>query len=134
MKKVLLVVEDNLAHAELIKRSLDRINLDIEIYHVTDGEEALKFVKTNICPHLILLDLKLPKVSGKSVLKYLKKHDLFKKIPVVVLTTSISSDDIKEAYLNYANSYLVKPADFIDFQRMIEKTCNYWLKCNILPF
>ena len=134
MKKTLLLVEDNLAHAELIKRSLERVELDIETHHVTDGEEALEFIKTKMCPHLILLDLKLPKLSGKSVLKYLKNHELFKKIPVVILTTSISSDDIKEAYLNYANSYLVKPANFIEFQKMIEKTCNYWLKCNLLPW
>ncbi len=137
MKKFIphiLLVEDNPAHAELVKRSLPKTQLKMKLTHVKNGEEVISFFKNNSCPHLILLDLKLPKMNGQAVLKYIKGHDTLKKIPVVILTTSSSMDDIRQAYLNHANGYLIKPTEFSEFQKIIEKTCNYWLKCNKVPF
>lgn len=135
-----LLIEDNPAHAELVKRSFYSSNVDYELYHIDDGEEALNFLlrtgKYSGLPqqfhaNIILLDLKLPKVNGLEILRQIKSHDDLKVTPVVVLTTSRAEGDLLAAYENHVNSYLVKPIDFNEFNALMNAMGHYWLEVNI---
>lgn len=133
-----LLVDDDETHALLIKRSFTEIGIE-RIYWVGDGEEALDYLfrrgkyadeEKSPRPDLILLDLRLPKRDGHEVLKELKATEDLKVIPVVVLTTSMNRYDIRNAYGNHANSYLVKPMGLGKFQQMIKDLGVYWLEWN----
>jgi CheY-like chemotaxis protein len=138
---VILLVEDDEAHAMLTMRALEDAKMASKTYWVTDGEEALDYLfrrgkwtdKKNPRPDLILLDLRLPKLDGHEVLKEIKQSEDVRVIPVVVLTTSRGEADIARAYSNYANSYLVKPADFDKFAEIVRELGFYWLIWNQKP-
>jgi CheY-like chemotaxis protein len=140
--RVVLLVEDDLDHAELIRRSLQSSRVDSEIYHVVDGESALDYVfrrgeyadrKKTPRPYLILLDLRLPKIDGLEVLREIKGANELHHVPVVILTTSEAQTDITRAYDYHTNSYLVKPVDFEKFNQMVNDLCYYWLAWNRNP-
>lgn len=140
---VILLVEDNPDHTELIMRSLHDHRVANKIYHVPDGEEALDYLfrragytdpKKSPRPHVILLDLRLPKIDGLEVLKEIKASDELRRIPVVVLTTSEAEGDVSTAYENHANSYLVKPVDFDKFTKLMNGLGFYWLSWNRKPW
>ncbi len=140
---VLLLVEDNDAHAEMVKRSFEQHKVTNVIYHVDDGQKALDYVfhegdyadrEKYPNPHCILLDLRLPKVDGLEVLRRIKSDDTQKKTPVVVLTTSSADKDIAMSYEYQANSYVVKPMDFSRFESLMEDLGFYWLAWNQNPW
>ena len=112
--------------------SAQKFNNPIEV--ARDGEEALAFIEKwergDPVPLVILLDLKLPKVSGLEVLEVIKKHKVFKTIPVVILTTSTESTDVKTAYKLGVNSYIVKPVDFGKFMEVAKQIELYWCLLN----
>ncbi len=121
-------------------RSLRKYRLANKIKLISDGQQAMEylfgdgeFTKTlpNI-PKLILLDLKLPKVDGLEILEKIKKDEKLKNIPVVVLTSSNESIDIQKAYDLGANSYIVKPVDYVKFTEAIQQLGMYWLVLNQL--
>lgn len=135
----ILLVEDNLYDAELTIRSLRKNNAAKHITHLKDGAAALDFLfgrgiykdrNLDIKPKVILLDLKMPKVSGLEVLEQIAAHEETKKIPVVMLTSSKEDPDIERAYALGANSYIVKPADFESFSKTVNALGNYWLTLN----
>jgi CheY-like chemotaxis protein len=137
-----LLIEDNAAHAMLILRSFKDFGLANGIHWVKDGEAALDYlfqrgddeaVRECKSLSLVILDLRLPKLDGHEVLQKIKNSDKFKMIPVVVLTTSLNREDIRKAYANNVNSYLVKPMDFDALQQMIEEMGYYWLQWNKSP-
>lgn len=139
---VILLVEDNDDHAELVKRSFENHRLANRIIHVVDGEEALNYLfrrgkfenpQSSPAPHLILLDLRLPKVDGLEVLEEIRTSEILKSIPVVVLTTSKADTDLLKAYDHHVNSYLVKPVDFEKFCQLIDDLGFYWLAWNQKP-
>ena len=139
---IILLVEDNLPHAELVKRSLEGHEIANKIYHVSDGEAALAYLlrqgvyadpATSPRPHVVLLDLRLPKISGLDVLREIKTNTELRTIPVVILTTSTAERDVVSAYAQHANSYLVKPVDFATFTRLMHDLGLYWLQWNHLP-
>lgn len=139
----ILLVEDNPDHAELAMRNLDDGKLANKIFHVEDGEAALDFLNHRGVyadpqqyprPHLVLLDLRLPKVDGIEVLKAVKSSEELKSIPVVILTTSAAERDLAQAYQNYANSYLTKPVDFDSFSDLLRDMGFYWLAWNKRPW
>lgn len=139
---VILVIEDNPDHAELIRRSLEEYSIDNTIVHMPDGEMALDYVfgrgeyydrEKFPMPNLILLDLRLPKVDGLQVLKTIKHDDGLKHIPVVILTSSESEKDISSAYQSFVNSYLVKPMDYEKFLKLVEELGLYWMGWNRQP-
>ena len=110
-----------------------------EIRHVADGEAALDYLfqrgeyadtETSPSPHLVLLDLRLPKIDGLEVLRQIKTDEELRRIPVVVLTSSQAESDIARAGDNYVNSYLVKPVAFDDFRQMLRDFAFYWLVWN----
>jgi len=138
-----LLVEDDLGHVELIKRSLKDHQVANKVYHVGDGEAALdylfrrgRYADSNEypMPHIVLLDLRLPRIDGLEVLKEIKASEQLGKIPVVVLTTSEAEKDMTKAYENNANSYLVKPIDFAKFTKMLNDLGLYWLGWNRHPW
>ena len=135
----ILLVEDNPNDAEMALRALKKNNLSNKVLIVKDGEEALdylysrgKFAAKNLnCrPKIILLDLKLPKVDGKEVLRAIKSDPEKKTIPVIVLTSSQEESDIFESYQLGVNSYIVKPVDFDKFVDAVREIGLYWLLLN----
>ncbi len=134
-----LLVEDNPYDAKLTKRALKKVDIDKHLFTVKDGEEALDFI---FCEHhyadrknenplkLILLDLKLPKVTGLEVLEKIKSDRRSRAIPVVVLTSSDQDKDIMKSYSLGANSYIVKPVELKDFIYTVEKIGIYFLELN----
>ncbi len=135
----ILLVEDNPRDAELTIRALQRKNLVNRLFVVEDGAEALDFLfgrnkyqgrDLNHNPKVLLLDLKLPKVSGLQVLREIKAHDATKTIPVVIVTSSAEDPDIRAAYALGANSYVTKPIDFDDFRQVMSGIGFYWLMVN----
>ncbi|MEI7660882.1 MAG: response regulator [Bacteroidota bacterium] len=130
----ILLVEDNPLDLDLTVRAFASQKLTNPIQIARDGEEALEFITKwengEPLPVVILLDLKLPKVNGLEVLKTIKSHAVYKTIPIVILTTSAESSDVKSAYALGANSYIMKPVDyekFIDVAKQIEL---YWTVLN----
>ena len=140
---VILLIEDNPAHAELIMRNFEVHRIANRLVHVTDGEAALDYLfrrgayadpTQSPRPHLILLDLRLPRIDGLEVLKMIKASQELCPIPVVILTTSEAEQDVVRAYQHYANSYLVKPVDFAEFTQLMEELGFYWLVWNYYPW
>lgn len=138
----LLVVEDNENDLELIMRALKSINLRNKVYAARDGDEALRYVyrkdasgfeQVSNIPMVIMLDLKLPRVSGLDVLKKLKSDERTNKIPIVILTSSQESSDLKQCYELGVNSYVVKPFDLEDFIKAVSTAGLYWLVINQPP-
>ncbi len=139
---VILLVEDNPAHAELIMRGLEDSRVANRVMHVSDGEEALDYLfrrgdyadpETSPQPHLILLDLRLPRVDGLEVLKETRESSL-DGMPVAILTSSEADADMAKAYEYHASSYLVKPLDFNQFKTMMDDLGFYWLCWNRYPW
>jgi two-component system, response regulator len=138
----LLLVEDDPNDVELTLIALRKHKLANKIHVVRDGEEALDFLfsrgqyaarSSNGPPKLILLDLKLPKVSGLEVLKAIKEDPHTRPVPVVVMTSSREQRDMCEGYRLGVNSYIQKPIDFDHFQRVIRDLGYYWLVVNRCP-
>jgi CheY-like chemotaxis protein len=138
----ILLVEDDPAHAEIVRRNLGDFRVANRIVHVADGQAALDYLlhqgayadaEANPRPCLILLDLRLPKVDGLEVLRRIKEDEQLKSIPTVVLTTSASESDMIGAYAQGAGSYLVKPVDFEKFTKLMEAFGYYWLAWNRFP-
>jgi CheY-like chemotaxis protein len=135
----ILLVEDDADHAELIIRGLEDNLVANRIHHVIDGEAALNFLFRRgeyaggdavPRPHLILLDLRIPKIDGLEVLQEIKADEELRRIPVSVLTTSEADEDIARAYDNQVNSYLVKPVEFVKFGQLMRDLGFYWMVWN----
>lgn len=133
----ILLVEDNPLDLDLTLRAFRRRRLANPIAIARDGEEAIGYLQRwdqgEPQPLLILLDLHLPRRSGLEVLAALKSHPRYDRIPVVVLTTSRDDSDVERAYDLGANSYILKPVDFSQFQEVVERIEAYWCVCNLIP-
>ena len=139
----ILLVEDNDAHAELVSRSFADHRVANRLHRVTDGEAALDYLNRrgkyadavfSPAPHLILLDLRLPKIDGLELLEEIRRNARIGSIPVVILTTSQAEQDVAKAYKLRANSYLVKPVDFNKFEQLMDDLGFYWMAWNYYPW
>ena len=139
---IILLVEDNSDDEALTMRAFKKSNLRNEVIVVRDGAEALDYLfgigdfegrDLNVMPHLILLDLKLPKIDGLEVLRRLRADPRTKLLPVVILTSSKEQEDIIRGYSLGANSYVRKPIDFNQFIESIQQLGLYWLVLNEFP-
>ncbi len=139
----ILLVEDNLDHAEIVMRTMADFQVANTIVHVEDGEAALNYLcgdgkyadrKQFPLPHLMLLDLRLPKIDGLEVLKIVKSDEALRPLPVVILTTSDAERDIAMAYEYNANSCVTKPVNFIEFSKILKDLGSYWLVWNRMPW
>lgn len=136
---VILLVEDDPAHAELVKRGFDSFTIPHRIIHVSHGEAALDYLfrrgeyadaLESPRPYIILLDLRLPRITGFDVLREIKDDADLRSIPVIILTTSEAREDAIMAYKLHANSFVVKPANFEKFTALIKELGSYWLNWN----
>jgi len=135
-KNPILIIEDNPLDLDLTLRAFSSRRLANPIEVARDGEEALSFIPLwengKSLPVVILLDLKLPKISGLEVLETFKAHPKFKTIPVVVVTSSAESADMHSAYHLGANSYILKPVNFEKFIDIAKEIELYWTVLNKL--
>ena len=140
--KSILLVEDNPSDVELTKRAFKKSSVVNNLIVGNDGQEAIDYFfgtgqfegrDTSIQPTVILLDIKLPKIDGITVLRRLKSDELTRKIPVVVLTTSSEDSDLEACYELGVNSYIRKPVDFIQFADVVSLLGFYWMVLNEVP-
>ena len=135
----ILLVEDDDDDVRLVKTALEAGEFPSRIHRVEDGVQAIEFLshegeyKDAVRPDIVLLDLNMPRKSGREVLREIKSQSEIRCIPVVVLTTSDDEHDVLSSYENYASSYLTKPIDLHEFRRMLETLANYWFKTVRLP-
>ncbi len=139
---LVMLIEDNADHAELIIRTLEEHRIPNKVRHFFDGQMALDYLfqrgqfsnpVESPRPHVILLDLRLPRVDGIDILKTIKSDATLMCIPVVILTTSEAEKDVNRAYYHHANSYLVKPVGFEEFKQLMDNLGLYWLSWNTNP-
>lgn len=129
----IVLIEDQPYDAELTLRALRGLGIEEQVMHVRDGAQALTYLLDDPDtppPKLILLDLKLPKVSGIEVLEALKTNERTKCIPVIALSSSQEHQDVERCYALGVNSYVVKPVDFTDFTDTVQQIGRYWLSMN----
>ncbi len=135
----ILLVEDNPGDVRLTLEALKAGKINNKVYVLTDGEEAVNYLKrkdgfeNRPLPDLILLDLNLPKLSGREVLEIIKEDNELKHIPVIILTTSKAEDDILKSYQHHANCYITKPVDFEQFSVVIKKLEDFWFSIVKIP-
>jgi len=136
---LVLLVEDNPADADLTRETLGNSPRGIDLEVAVSGTEAVDYVQrrgrfaTSPRPDLVLLDLNLPGVDGKEVLKEIKQHAETSKVPVTVLTSSTSDKDVIQSYALGANCYIVKPLDFKNFEVAIQAVEEFWFSVVRLP-
>ena len=139
---VILLVEDDPDDQELTKRAFRNSKLRNHLRIVSDGEAALNYLyrrgeysepRTSPRPDLILLDLNMPKVDGRTVLNQIKIDPELRQIPVVILTTSSSEEDVIRSYELGVNSYVPKPVHMDGFIKAIQQLEHYWFELVILP-
>jgi len=135
MKPVhILLVEDNEGDIILTREALKEGKIKNEISVARDGEEALAFLKeASLLPDLVLLDINLPRMNGLELLTIIKQDDDLKKIPVIMLTTSVSEKDIFESYTNYANCFISKPVNLPQFMDVVKTIEDFWISIVRLP-
>lgn len=139
---IILLVEDDQGDQELTRRAMMHGKIKNDLHIVENGEEALDYLfgrgryrdrEKYPLPDLILLDLNIPRLDGKQVLKAVQADPVLRRIPVVVLTTSYQDADIQQAYESGAKSYIVKPVDIDQFTRVVQAIEEYWFQIVILP-
>ena len=136
----ILLVEDNPMDVDLTLEAFREQGVPNPVTVCRDGEEALQYLADHGSPAdaglpaLVLLDLRLPKVDGIEVLRHARTDEVWKQVPVVVLTTSRETADIANAYRLGVNSYIVKPVDFAAFTDVVDAIKTYWLRLNEPPF
>jgi two-component system response regulator len=135
----ILLVEDNSDDAELTIRTLRKVNLAHNLFHVEDGQEALDYLlgmgrftgrDTWKQPKVVLLDIKMPRVDGIEVVRQLKSNEITKSIPIVIMTSSGEEKDMLVSYRLGVNSYVVKPVNFESFAKAVSELGLYWLMVN----
>ncbi len=136
---IILLVEDNPGDIFLISHSLGQSQLPYNLYDVEDGQEAINFLRKKgeyasvDSPHLVLLDLNLPIKNGFEVLEEIKEEPSLKHLPVVILTSSNSEQDVLNSYRLYANCYVTKPFEVDEFSEVIKVIESFWANYAHLP-
>ena len=134
----MLLVDDNPDDAEFTLRALRRADPSLQVTTAEDGVQALDFMfctgayegRDPVTPRVVLLDLKLPRIDGLEVLRRIKGDARTRNVPVVMLTSSKERRDIHEAYVRGANSYIVKPVEYVELVAKLQDLIRYWLELN----
>lgn len=123
----ILLIEDDMIEIMKLNRTISTLNLNHNIIEANNGEDALKILeKKDNLPDIILLDLNMPKINGIEFLSILKKDNLLKYIPTIILTTSNNQKDLLECYKIGVAGYVIKPLKYEDYVSKIEKLLSYW--------
>jgi len=139
-KPYFLLVEDNSDDVELMQHACRKTGLGCALLVVNDGNEALDFMfakgdfadhDVTHLPRLILMDLKMPEVSGDKVLKILRSDKRTSTVPIVIFSCSNEESDIKQCYANGANDYIQKPVDFKEFVSVVQQLGEHWLDADV---
>lgn len=134
-----LLVEDNKDDAFITRKGFEKADVAANLHHVENGKHCMQFLRREgpyyqaPTPDLILLDLNMPVMDGREVLGQIIEDERLRKLPVVVLTTSQDESDLLEMYRLRCSSYISKPVDFTEFQRVVEELGKYWFSVVILP-
>lgn len=135
----ILLVEDNPGDVELTREAFKQSKINNNIHVAKDGEQALDFLRKQgtftgvTTPDIVLLDLNLPKKDGRQVLEEVKHDETLRRIPVVIMTSSKSEQDVVKTYDLHANSYLIKPVNLEKFAEVVEAIENFWFTIVVLP-
>lgn len=135
----ILLVEDNENDVLLTREGFKQSKFLVDLDHVENGEECLAYLRKEgrfadaPTPDLVLLDLNMPRMNGREVMQRMVEDPRLRRIPVVVLTTSSGEEDVIEMYDLRCSSYITKPVDFEQFQRVISEFAEYWLTIVVLP-
>jgi two-component system response regulator len=137
----ILLVEDNPADVKITQRALKESGVGVDLIVVRDGQEAVDYLFRKgphaggswRSPSLILLDLNLPRMTGREVLERVRANPDLRAVPVVVLTTSRRQEDVQQMYASGANTYIEKPQDFNRFVQVLQTIHQYWLDTALLP-
>lgn len=138
-RPTILVIEDNPADVRLLKEALKESSVKANLTILTDGLAAIRFLDEvkqrppDFFPHLILLDINLPKINGFDVLKHLKFDETLKRVPVIVLSSSQNPEDVVRAYELHANCFLTKPVDLEPFLNVVRAIEYFWFQLAKLP-
>jgi chemotaxis family two-component system response regulator Rcp1 len=138
-KPVILLIEDNPGDVRLTCKTLEKGKIEAELVVAKDGAEAMAYLRQSgrpadaRLPGIVLLDLNLPKTDGREILAEIKQDPKLKIVPVIALTSSKSEDDVVKCYRLQANSYIIKPSSWDEYERVISATLNYWLNIAKLP-
>jgi two-component system response regulator len=134
-----LLVEDNENDVELTREGFRRAKLTVNLHRVEHGQLCMDFLRKEGAysnaptPDLILLDVNMPVMNGREVLGEIVKDEALRQLPVVILTTSSSDRDVLDMYKLRCSSYITKPVDFVQFQRIIQDFSDYWFTLVVLP-
>ena len=135
-RPLILLIEDDPDHAELMRHSLAKSEVQSELLHLSDGKQALDYLldaePLAVMPKLILLDLNMPKVDGWQILAHIKKS-AYAIVPVVILSSSSNPDDISKSTALHANSYVAKPSQLQGYIKLAHELSHYWLGWNKVP-
>ena len=135
----ILYAEDNEDDVELIRTGLKRCGVPVNLHHVENGADCLRFLRREGAyanaprPHLLLLDLNMPVLDGYEVMETIVKDPALRCLPVVVLTTSNAPEDVERLYRLRCNSYICKPLELQQWLKMVETIVEYWFKVVTLP-
>lgn len=141
-RKSILLIEDDPNDAALFRRALRKLNLATSLTVIEDGDAAIRWFKEKSCaepdplpdwPWVVLLDIKMPRMTGMEVLEWIRRQDRFCRMPVIAFTSSRETTDIAQAYRLGVNSYLVKPLSFDQLKETIRTMHHYWMELNERP-
>ena len=134
-KKKMLIVEDSPADVMLVKLALEETGVQLDVIHLSDGQEMLDYMRTEKCGEtaFLLLDLNIPKANGIDILKRKMASDEWKWLPVIMFSSSTREDDIRQCFTNGASAYVCKPVDFNEFNFTIQQVVRFWGQVNLLP-
>lgn len=133
IRKPILLVEDDQVDVMTVKRAFKDLHITNKLYVAENGEEALEFLQNpqNEKPHIILLDLNMPKMNGIEFLQIVKQDQQLKMIPVIILTTSKAEQDKIESYSLQVSGYMIKPVDYLQFVEVVRAINLYWTLCEL---
>lgn len=135
----ILLVEDNDGDAFLTRRAFENSTVRCNIHHIRSGENVMDILSQsnkniNIPkPDIILLDMNLPGMSGLEILKQIKEHQIFRRTPVIILTTATGEEDVMQGYDLRANSYIIKPSRLEDYHDIVKTIEEFWFDTVLLP-